>query len=71
MLKVDLKTFKTTKCDRKHNLTLCSSLSLNCPYYHDKSDRRRCPFTKDGKQLVYGQGYVEDYYASWYCSNMV
>ena len=71
MLKVDLVTFKTTKCDQKHDSTLCSSLNLNCPYFHDKADKRRCPFSKDGRQLVYDEDYLEDYYGTWTCSNMV
>ena len=71
MWRVDLSIFKTTKCEQKHDGQMTSNLHLHCPNFHGKHDRRRCPFSKDGKQLAYSDGYVENFYGMWMCSNMV
>lgn len=59
---VDLHTFKTRKCDQTHN-PLLGPHFFNCPYSHNKLDRRRNPFSENKHEVTYSEIYVEDFYS--------
>jgi len=68
---VDLRVFKTRKCEQGRHSSLLGPNYLNCPHYHSKVDRRRSPFSEDMQHIVYSSAYVEDFYSAELCSNFV
>lgn len=65
---IDIKTFKTRKCDQIHS-HLQSPYYFNCPNFHSKEDKRRNPFVDNQGELLYNEMYMEDFYSTDMCSN--
>lgn len=67
---VDLRNFKTRKCDGRHHPTLGPSY-LNCSDFHSMHDRRRNPFSESKVDIIYSEIYAEDSYSHTMCANFV
>ena len=67
---IDLETFKTKKCDKNHEMTLSQS-HLICSCYHSREDKRRSPLLNASTALAYTHIYIEDFYSTQMCSNMI
>lgn len=67
---VDLRNFKTRKCDSRHHPTLGPSY-FNCSDFHSVLDKRRNPFSESKVEIIYSEIFVEDQYTTTMCSNFV